>query len=168
MAEFAIGESDFMLDGQPFRILSGALHYFRVHPDLWADRIDKARRMGLNTIETYVPWNAHAPERGTFDLAGGLDLDRFLRLVADAGMYAIVRPGPYICAEWDNGGLPAWLFRDPEVGVRRYEPRYLEAVREYLTRCTASSCRTRSTGAARCCWSRSRTSTGRSATTSAT
>ncbi|WP_329056021.1 beta-galactosidase [Amycolatopsis sp. NBC_01488] len=134
MPEFAIGETDFLLDGRPFRILSGALHYFRVHPDLWADRIDKARRMGLNTIETYVPWNAHAPEPGTFDLSGGLDLDRFLRLVADAGMYAIVRPGPYICAEWDNGGLPAWLFRDPSVGVRRYEPKYLAAVREYLTR----------------------------------
>ncbi|MDQ7808478.1 beta-galactosidase [Amycolatopsis sp. A133] len=134
MPEFAIGETDFLLDGQPFRILSGALHYFRVHPDLWADRIDKARRMGLNTIETYVAWNAHAPEPGEFDLSGGLDLDRFLRLVADAGMYAIVRPGPYICAEWDNGGLPAWLFRDPSVGVRRYEPKYLDAVREYLTK----------------------------------
>ncbi|WP_206788898.1 beta-galactosidase family protein [Amycolatopsis sp. MtRt-6] len=134
MPEFAIGEHDFLLDGRPFRILSGALHYFRVHPDLWADRIDKARRMGLNTIETYVAWNAHAPEPGTFDLTGGLDLDRFLRLVADAGMYAIVRPGPYICAEWDNGGLPAWLFRDPAVGVRRYEPKYLDAVRDYLTK----------------------------------
>ncbi|MFJ1761235.1 beta-galactosidase family protein [Amycolatopsis sp. NPDC088138] len=134
MPEFAIGDTDFLLDGRPFRILSGALHYFRVHPDLWADRIDKARRMGLNTIETYVPWNAHAPEPGTFDVTGGLDLDRFLRLIADAGMYAIVRPGPYICAEWDNGGLPAWLFRDPEVGVRQFEPRYLAAVREYLTR----------------------------------
>ncbi|MEU0536753.1 glycoside hydrolase family 35 protein [Amycolatopsis tolypomycina] len=134
MPEFAIGEHDFLLDGRPFRILSGALHYFRVHPDLWADRIDKARRMGLNTIETYVAWNAHAPEPGAFDLTGGLDLDRFLRMVADAGMYAIVRPGPYICAEWDNGGLPAWLFRDPSVGVRRYEPKYLDAVREYLTK----------------------------------
>ncbi|HKS49634.1 MAG TPA: glycoside hydrolase family 35 protein [Amycolatopsis sp.] len=134
MPEFAIGEHDFLLDGRPFRILSGALHYFRVHPDHWADRIDKARRMGLNTIETYVAWNAHAPEPGKFDLTGGLDLDRFLRLIADAGMYAIVRPGPYICAEWDNGGLPVWLFRDPEVGVRRYEPRYLAAVREYLGR----------------------------------
>ena len=132
MGEFVIGESDFMLDGQPFRIISGALHYFRVHPEQWADRIDKARRMGLNTIETYVPWNAHAPERGTFHLDGWLDLDGFLRLIAEAGLYAIVRPGPYICAEWDNGGLPTWLLRDPEVGVRTYEPRYLEAVREYL------------------------------------
>ncbi|WP_433019857.1 glycoside hydrolase family 35 protein [Kribbella sp. CA-294648] len=132
MSDFTIGESDFLLDGAPFRILSGALHYFRVHPDSWADRIEKARLMGLNTIETYVPWNAHSPRRGVFDTAGMLDLDRFLRLVADAGMYAIVRPGPYICAEWDNGGLPAWLFREPGVGVRRNEKQYLAAVSEYL------------------------------------
>jgi beta-galactosidase len=134
MGEFSIGEHDFLLDGQPFRILSGALHYFRVHPDLWADRIEKARLMGLNTIETYVAWNAHAPAPDVFDLTGGLDLDRFLTLVADAGMKAIVRPGPYICAEWDNGGLPVWMFRDPGVGIRRAEPRYLAAVKEYLDR----------------------------------
>ena len=127
-----IGESDFLLDGRPFRILSGALHYFRVHPDSWADRIEKARLMGLNTIETYVPWNAHSPRPGTFDTAGMLDLERFLREVAAAGLYAIVRPGPYICAEWDNGGLPAWLFREPGLGVRRYEPRFMAAVQEYL------------------------------------
>lgn len=132
MSDFAIGESDFLLDGEPFRILSGALHYFRVHPDLWADRIDKARRMGLNTIETYVPWNAHSPRRGVFDTSGMLDLGRFLEQVAAAGLHAIVRPGPYICAEWDNGGLPAWLFQEPGVGVRRYEKRFLSAVEEYL------------------------------------
>jgi beta-galactosidase len=132
MPEFVIGEQDFLLDGRPLQILSGALHYFRVHPDLWADRIDKARRMGLNTIETYVAWNAHAPEPGEFDLTGGLDLGRFLGLIADAGMHAIVRPGPYICAEWDNGGLPTWLLRDPGLRVRQNEPRYLAAVRSYL------------------------------------
>ncbi|MFD8492702.1 beta-galactosidase family protein [Amycolatopsis sp. NPDC059657] len=132
MPEFVIGEHDFLLDGRPLQIISGALHYFRVHPDLWADRIDKARRMGLNTIETYIAWNAHAPEPGEFDLTGGLDLDRFLRLIAEAGMHAIVRPGPYICAEWDNGGLPTWLLRDPELRVRQNEPRYLAAVRSYL------------------------------------
>jgi len=132
MSDFTIGESEFLLDGEPFRILSGALHYFRVHPQSWADRIEKARLMGLNTIETYVPWNAHSPRRGVFDTEGMLDLGQFLRQVAEAGMYAIVRPGPYICAEWDNGGLPAWLFREPGVGIRRYEKRYLAAVEEYL------------------------------------
>lgn len=131
-SRFAIGETDFELDGEPFRVLSGALHYFRVHPDLWADRIRKARLMGLNTIETYVAWNRHAPHRGEWEASDGLDLGRFLDLVAAEGMHAIVRPGPYICAEWDNGGLPAWLFRDREVGMRRSEPRYLAAVTEYL------------------------------------
>lgn len=132
MSDFAIGESAFLLDGQPFRILSGALHYFRVHPGSWADRIEKARLMGLNTIETYVPWNAHSPRRGVFDTEGMLDLERFLRLVAEAGLYAVVRPGPYICAEWDNGGLPAWLFQQPGVGVRRNEPQFMAAIEEYL------------------------------------
>ncbi|KZX21824.1 glycoside hydrolase family 35 protein [Rathayibacter tanaceti] len=133
-SRFAIGADDFELDGRPHRILSGALHYFRVHPDLWADRIRKARLMGLNTIETYVAWNAHEPHRGDWREDAGLDLGRFLDLVAAEGLHAIVRPGPYICAEWDNGALPAWLFRDPEVGVRRSEPRYLAAVSEYLRR----------------------------------
>ena len=109
MPTFEIGATDFLLDGRPHQVISGALHYFRVHPELWADRIRKARLMGLNTIETYVAWNFHAPERGRFDLDGPRDLGRFLDLVAAEGLHAIVRPGPYICAEWDNGGLPAWL-----------------------------------------------------------
>lgn len=132
MPDFRIGDEQFELDGRPFRILSGALHYFRVHPDQWRDRIRKARQMGLNTIETYVAWNAHAPQEDAFDLSGGLDLGRFLDEVAAEGMYAIVRPGPYICAEWDNGGLPAWLFRSGTVGVRRNEPQYLAAIERYL------------------------------------
>ncbi|MGO4594752.1 beta-galactosidase family protein [Leifsonia sp. 2TAF2] len=132
MTTFEIAGDDFVLDGEPHRILSGALHYFRVHPDDWADRIHKARLMGLNTIETYVPWNAHEPQPGQWRADGWLDLDRFLRAVADEGMHAIVRPGPYICAEWDNGGLPAWLFTDPEVGIRRSEPHFFAAVTQYL------------------------------------
>lgn len=131
MPTFEIGERDFLLDGEPLQILSGAIHYFRVHPDLWADRIHTARLLGLNTVETYVAWNHHAPRRGEFDTSGGRDLGRFLDLVAAEGMHAIVRPGPYICAEWDNGGLPAWLFAEPGVGVRRREPRFLAAVGEY-------------------------------------
>lgn len=132
MTTFAIAGDDFVLDGEPFRILSGAIHYFRVHPDDWADRIRKARLMGLNTIETYVPWNAHEPREGEWTAEGGLDLARFLRTIADEGMHAIVRPGPYICAEWDNGGLPAWLFTDPSVGIRRSEPQFVAAVTRYL------------------------------------
>ena len=130
--QFAIGDTDFLLDGEPFRILAGALHYFRVHPEQWADRIRKARQMGLNTIETYVAWNAHAPTPSSFRLDGGLDLGRFLDLVAEEGMYAIVRPGPYICAEWTNGGLPGWLLAGGGASVRSSDPAYLAAVAGYL------------------------------------
>lgn len=129
---FRIGPTDFLLDGRPHRVLSGALHYFRVHPGQWADRIEKARLMGLNTIETYVAWNEHAPQPGVFRTGGQHDLVRFLELVHQAGMHAVVRPGPYICAEWDNGGLPGWLFQEPGTGLRSAEPRYLAAVRGYL------------------------------------
>ncbi len=131
MPTFEIGDRDFLLDGRPLQVVSGALHYFRVHPGQWADRIRKARLMGLNTIETYVAWNVHAPQRGRFDLDGPRDLGRFLDLVAAEGLHAIVRPGPYICAEWDGGGLPGWLLADPDVGVRSNEPRYLAAVEQY-------------------------------------
>ncbi len=131
---FAIGDTDFLLDGEPFRVLSGALHYFRVHPGQWADRIRKARLMGLNTIETYVAWNAHEPVRGEWDATGWNDLGAFLDLVAAEGMHAIVRPGPYICAEWHNGGLPVWLTGMPGVGLRRSEPSYLSEVTAYLQR----------------------------------
>jgi beta-galactosidase len=134
MGSFAIGDNDFVLDGRPFRVLSGAVHYFRVHPDQWADRVRMAKAMGLNTIETYVAWNFHEPRPGEWLDTGWHDLARFIRVVAEEGMYLIVRPGPYICAEWDNGGLPAWLFRDPEVGVRRAEPRFLAAVTGFLNR----------------------------------
>jgi beta-galactosidase len=115
-------------------VLAGALHYFRVHPGQWADRIRKARLMGLNTIETYVAWNAHEPVRGEWDATAWNDLGAFLDLVAAEGMHAIVRPGPYICAEWHNGGLPVWLTGMPGIGLRRSEPSYLAEVTAYLLR----------------------------------
>ena len=129
---FEIGSESFVLDGRPMRVISGALHYFRVHPGQWSDRITKAKLLGLNTIETYVPWNAHEPQPGQVTFDGQLDLPRFLDLVAEAGLHAIVRPGPYICAEWDGGGLPGWLFRDPAVGVRTSEAAYLRSVRTWF------------------------------------
>jgi beta-galactosidase len=132
--KFIVGERDFLLDGEPFRVLSGALHYFRVHPGHWADRIRKARQMGLNTIETYVAWNAHAPRPDEFRLDGGLDLGRFLDLVAAEGMFAIVRPGPYICAELTNGGLPGWLRAAGVTAVRSSDPAFIAAVGGYLQR----------------------------------
>ena len=134
MTTFTIGETDFLLDGEPFQVISGTLHYFRIHPEHWADRIRTAKAMGLNTIETYVAWNAHEPVRGEWDATGWNDLGRFLDLVAAEGLHAIVRPGPYICAEWHNGGLPVWLTSTPGIGLRRSEPQYLAAVTAYLER----------------------------------
>lgn len=130
MTSFSVGRNDFIADGEPIQVLSGALHYFRIHPDQWADRIRKARELGLNMIETYIPWNAHSPTRDEFLTEGMLDLGGFLDEIAAQGMYAFVRPGPYICAEWSGGGLPVWLFGSG-AAVRRNEPTYMAAVDDY-------------------------------------
>ncbi|GAA1986634.1 beta-galactosidase family protein [Catenulispora subtropica] len=127
-----IADDGFHLDGRPFRIISGGLHYFRVHPEQWADRLDKARLMGLNTVETYVPWNLHAPRRGEFRTDGGLDLPRFIELARAAGLRVLLRPGPYICAEWEGGGLPSWLLAREDITLRSCDPFFLEAVAEYF------------------------------------
>ena len=115
-------------DGAPHRLLSGSIHYFRVHPDQWEDRLLRVRAMGLNTVDTYVPWNWHEAERGSFDFTGWRDVERFVRLAGDLGLDVVVRPGPYICAEWDNGGLPAWLTATPGIRLRCSDETYLAAV----------------------------------------
>ncbi|MER6518413.1 beta-galactosidase family protein [Streptomyces sp. NPDC001553] len=129
-----IDDDGFRLDGEPFRILSGGLHYFRVHPDHWRDRLRKTRLMGLNTVETYVPWNLHEPRPGEFRMEGGLDLPGFLDLGAAEGLYVLLRPGPYVCAEWEGGGLPSWLLADPDIQLRSRDPRFLTAVDDYFRR----------------------------------
>lgn len=133
MTSFSIGDTDFLRDGQKHQVIAGALHYFRVHPDQWQDRIRKARLMGLNTIETYVAWNAHEPRKGEWNATGWNDLGRFLDLVHAEGMDAIVRPGPYICAEWHNGGLPTWL-TGGERALRSSDPVFLADISGYLRR----------------------------------
>ncbi|MFF2728522.1 beta-galactosidase family protein [Streptomyces sp. NPDC058008] len=107
MTDFSVGDDHFLLGGKPVRLLSGALHYFRVHEAQWGHRLSMLRAMGLTCVETYVPWNLHEPREGEFRDVGALG--RFLDAVHGAGLLAIVRPGPYICAEWENGGLPAWV-----------------------------------------------------------
>lgn len=132
MTQFTVVGHQFHLDGRPHRLLSGALHYFRVLPEQWEDRLLKLRAMGLNCVETYVAWNLHEPRPGEFDFAGGLDLAAFVRLAGSLGLHVIVRPGPYICAEWEFGGLPAWLLADPEMALRCVYPPYLDAVARFL------------------------------------
>ncbi|MGW1611144.1 glycoside hydrolase family 35 protein [Streptomyces sp. NPDC002285] len=130
MSEFTVGDEDFLLDGRPVRLLSGALHYFRVHEAQWGHRLSMLRAMGLNCVETYVPWNLHEPQPGRHrDVQA---LGRFLDAAQEAGLWAIVRPGPYICAEWENGGLPYWLTAEVGARARTRDERYLGHVANWF------------------------------------
>ncbi|MFV0406561.1 MAG: glycoside hydrolase family 35 protein [Propioniciclava sp.] len=126
MTTFTIDGAEFVRDGRPHRILSGALHYFRIHPGRWRRQLTMLRAMGLNTVETYVPWNLHERTEGV--VTGLADLARFLDLAGEQGLDAIVRPGPYICAEWENGGIPAWLTHRQRGRIRCADPGWLAAV----------------------------------------
>ncbi|MDJ0461225.1 beta-galactosidase [Streptomyces sp. H27-C3] len=132
MVDFTVGERDFQADGRPVRLLSGALHYFRVHEAQWGHRLAMLRAMGLNCVETYVPWNLHEPQPGRFHDAHALG--RFLDAAHEAGLWAIVRPGPYICAEWENGGLPHWLTGALRTRVRTRDAEYLGHVERWFGR----------------------------------
>lgn len=124
-------KEQFYLNGKPFQIISGSIHYFRTVPEYWQDRLEKLVNMGCNTVETYIPWNFHETEKGKFCFEGMHDVERFIQLAEKLGLYVILRPSPYICSEWEFGGLPAWLLRDPNMRLRcSYEP-YLQAVKEY-------------------------------------
>uniref|UniRef100_A0A8C6F363 Galactosidase beta 1 like n=1 Tax=Monodon monoceros TaxID=40151 RepID=A0A8C6F363_MONMO len=112
----------FLLDGAPFRYASGSLHYFRVPRVLWADRLFKMRMSGLNAVQFYVPWNYHEPEPGVYNFNANRDLFAFLKEATLANLLVILRPGPYICAEWEMGGLPAWLLRKPKIHLRTSDP----------------------------------------------
>nr|KAF6353283.1 galactosidase beta 1 like [Pipistrellus kuhlii] len=118
----------FLLDGAPFRYVSGSLHYFRVPRVLWADRLFKMQMSGLNAVQLYVPWNYHEPEPGVYNFNGSRDLIAFLKEASVANLLVILRPGPYICAEWEMGGLPAWLLRKPNIHLRTSDPDFLAAV----------------------------------------
>lgn len=132
MKKINITNGKILIDGVETRIISGALHYFRVHPDLWDDRLDKAVAFGLNTIETYVAWNLHEPHSGEYCFDGIANLEKFIDKVHERKLNMILRPGPYICAEWDNGGFPGWLMALPGIQLRRMNKPYLEAVTRWF------------------------------------
>ncbi|KAG0588316.1 hypothetical protein KC19_2G233900 [Ceratodon purpureus] len=126
---FVIEDDMFLKDGVPFRILGGDLHYFRVHPQLWMDRLLRVKALGLNTIQTYVPWNLHEPRPGHFNFNGSADLLSFLQLAQNLDLLVMLRIGPYICGEWDFGGLPAWLLElEPPVKLRSSDGQYTAQV----------------------------------------
>ncbi|XP_078656009.1 beta-galactosidase-like isoform X2 [Branchiostoma floridae x Branchiostoma belcheri] len=123
----------FLKDGEPFRYISGSIHYSRVPRSYWQDRLNKMYAAGLNAIQTYVPWNLHEPKPGKYDFTGNNDIEAFLKLANDTGLLVILRPGPYICAEWDMGGLPSWLMKDnSSIVLRSSDPAYLDPVDTYM------------------------------------
>lgn len=121
----------FYLDGKPFNIYSGSMHYFRTLPEYWEDRLLKLKAAGFNTVETYVCWNLHEPKPNEFCFDGMLDIEKFIRTAQKLGLYCIVRPGPYICAEWDFGGLPPWLLKDKNMQVRCHYPDFEKCVERF-------------------------------------
>ena len=131
---FRADNGQFLLDGKPFRIISGEMHYARIPREYWRDRLRMAKAMGLNTVTTYVFWNAHEPRPGVYDFSGNLDVAEFVREAQQEGLYVILRPGPYSCAEWEFGGFPAWLLKDPTMVVRSRNPQFLAAARAWLLR----------------------------------
>ena len=129
---FAIKPEGFELDGKPMRIISGAIHYFRVPREYWEDRLLKLKACGFNTVETYIAWNAHQPTEDEFIYDGMLDVCEFLRTAQRLGLWAIVRPGPYICSEWEFGALPWWLLKKPGIRLRCLNAPYMEAVDRFF------------------------------------
>ena len=128
-------DSSFFLDGKPFRIIGGSFHYFRTHPEQWKDRLERMKAAYLNTVTTYVPWNLHERKRGIYNFTvDGWNLVRFIKLVQEMELHLIVRPGPYICAEWEFGGFPSWLLHDPNMDTRTSSyPPYMNHVKQYFS-----------------------------------
>ncbi|XP_061768062.1 beta-galactosidase isoform X1 [Nerophis ophidion] len=122
----------FRKDGEPFRYISGSIHYSRIPRAYWKDRLLKMYMAGLNAIQTYIPWNFHEESPGQYNFSGDRDLEHFLQLTQDIGLLVILRPGPYICAEWDMGGLPAWLLQKKDIVLRSSDPDYIAAVDSWM------------------------------------
>lgn len=125
-------KDEFYLNSKPVKIISGAIHYFRVVPEYWRDRLEKLRLMGCNTVETYVAWNMHEPNEGEYNFEGGLNLRRFIQIAQEVGLNVILRPAPYICAEWEFGGLPYWLLNDSNMKVRFDYPPFMDKINQYF------------------------------------
>ena len=129
---FALSDSSFMLDGKPFQMISGEIHYPRVPREAWRARMKMAKAMGLNTIGTYVFWNLHEPQKGKFDFSGNNNVAEFVKIAKEEGLWVILRPSPYVCAEWEFGGYPYWLQNEKGLIVRSKEEKYLKEYETYI------------------------------------
>lgn len=123
---------DFLLDGKPFVIRGGEMHFSRIPREHWRSRLRMMKAMGLNTVGTYLFWNLHEPRPGEFDFSGQNDIAAFVRTAQEEGLWVILRPGPYACAEWEFGGFPSWLLKTPDLRIRTSDPRYVAAATRYL------------------------------------
>lgn len=130
MSIFEVKE-EFILNGKPIKILSGAIHYFRFVKEYWQDCLYNLKAAGFNTVETYIPWNIHEVDEGVFDFSGNKDIASFIKLAQKMDLLVILRPTPYICAEWEFGGLPAWLLRYDNIKVRTNTELFLSKVDAY-------------------------------------
>lgn len=131
---FTFSGDQFLLDGKPFRIFSGEMHYNRIPKEYWKDRLTKLKAAGLNTVCTYVFWDEHEPVPGKFNFTGNLNIAEYIRLAHSLGLKVLLRPGPYVCSEWDLGGLPAWLLKQPDIKLRCMDKNYMAAVERYILR----------------------------------
>ena len=129
---FALGDSTFLLDNKPFQLISGEMHCTRIPRAYWRARLRMAKAMGLNTIGTYVFWNAEEPEEGKFDFSGNNDIAEFVRIAKQEGLWVVLRPSPYACAEWEFGGYPWWLLKDKSLKVRSKDPKFLKYYHDYI------------------------------------
>ncbi|PTJ82402.1 beta-galactosidase [Mammaliicoccus sciuri] len=130
MHKFEIN-TDFLLDDKPIQILSGAIHYFRVPKDDWYHSLYNLKALGFNTVETYIPWNYHEPWEEHFEFSGEKDIQHFIQLAEELGLYVIIRPSPFICAEWEFGGLPSWLLNYKDMRIRSSDQRFIDKVDRY-------------------------------------
>lgn len=128
---FAVGDKQFLLDGKPFVVKAAEIHYMRIPHEYWEHRIEMCKALGMNTICAYVFWNAHEQQEGLFDFTGQRDLARFVGLCQKHGMWVILRPGPYTCAEWEMGGLPWWLLKNPTVRLRSQDKTFMQPVARF-------------------------------------
>jgi beta-galactosidase len=132
--QFTLNPTGFLLDGKPFQIISGEMHPARIPHEYWRHRIKMAKAMGCNTIAAYVFWNYQETSTGGFDFStGNHNIAGFIKICKEEGMWVMLRPGPYVCAEWDFGGLPSYLLKIPDIKVRCMDPHYMEPLTKYVT-----------------------------------
>ncbi|HRF25360.1 MAG TPA: beta-galactosidase, partial [Chitinophagaceae bacterium] len=132
---FSLGTKDFLLDGKPHQIISGEMHPARIPKEYWRHRIQMAKAMGCNTIAVYIFWNYLETQEGVWDFKSeNRNIAEFIRICQEEKMWVLFRPGPYVCAEWDFGGLPTYLLKTPDIKIRCMDPRYMKAVEKYVAR----------------------------------